>query len=309
VPKDTNLVAFAGDVVVDVPLGMQPIVPTLAEAIWENAPDAILLVDDGGCIARVNDAAEKLFGYDRNELMGEDIEILIPERVRAIHVEKRHAFEGDPHTRHIDSPLSALVALNKAGEEFDVEVALSPLVHDDRHWTVAVVRDVRGRKVLEKKLRWASTHDALTELFNRGYLEEELSRLAKGRRFPVALIVIDIDGLKPVNDQLGHATGDRLLIDAAALFSSMARGDDVVARVGGDEFVMVLPETTQEAAEQALVRLRDAVRHHNATTEGPHVHFSAGVAVAVEPGLIAAAMRSADNRMYANKRARRGLVR
>ena len=147
--------AFAGDVVVDVPLGMQPIVPTLAEAIWENASDAILLVDDDGCIARVNGAAEQLFGYDRNELMGEAIETLIPERVRALHVEKRHAFDADPHTRHNDSPLSALVALNKAGEEFDVEVALSPRVHKDRHRTGTGPAPDRRRRARPDRRRHA----------------------------------------------------------------------------------------------------------------------------------------------------------
>lgn len=301
--------AVARRVAVDVRWAVPDFATHLADAIWENAPDAMLLVADDGRIARVNGAAERLFGYARDEMMGQKVELLIPRRARDGHVGKREGYERQPHTRQMGTPLSALSAETKAGEEIAVEVALSSLVHDDRRWTIAVVRDVRIRQALEDELRWASTHDALTGLFNRAYLEEELNRLAKGRRFPVALIVIDIDGLKPVNDEQGHAAGDRLLVDAARLFSSVARGDDVVARVGGDEFVIVLPQTTVEAAEQALVRLNAAVDQHNANGSGAPVRFSAGVGIAVEPGVIAAAMRGADDAMYASKRERRGQVR
>jgi diguanylate cyclase (GGDEF)-like protein/PAS domain S-box-containing protein len=281
----------------------------LAQAIWESAPDAMLLVADDGHIARVNGTAEKLFGYARDEMVGQKVEMLIPRRARDGHVDKRVGYQREPNTRRMGTPLSALAAETKSGEEIAVEVALSPLLHEDKRWTIAVVRDVRIRQALEDELRWASTHDALTGLFNRAYLEEELNRLAKGRRFPVALIVIDIDGLKPVNDEQGHAAGDRLLVDAARMFASVARGDDVVARVGGDEFVIVLPQTTLEVADNALVRLNAAVAQQNASSSGAPVRFSAGVGIAVEPGVIAAALRGADDAMYASKRARRGQVR
>lgn len=276
---------------------------SIAEAIWQHAPDAMLVVDERGLITKVNPATIALFGYAETDLLGRSIEGLLPPRFREGHVEKRAGWNAKPTPRMM-GPLSALTALNKAGDEIAVEVALSPVVIDGTRCTIAIVRDVRARRKLEEELRYRSTHDSLTGLYNRAYLEQELARLTRSRRFPVALIVIDIDGLKPVNDAGGHAAGDDLLVRAGRLFASVARGEDVVARVGGDEFVIVLPQTPLETALEVVARLAIVVEAHNRGEVTP-VRYSAGVAIATDGAQIPTALREADDRMYAHKRSRR----
>lgn len=277
---------------------------SLAEAIWASAPDAMLVVDHHGVIARVNPAALELFGYGEGELSGLTIEALVPTRYSDGHAEKRAAYREQPTRRMMGAPLSSLVARHRDGSEMAVEVALSPLVVEGQRFTIAVVRDVRERQKLERELRYHSTHDSLTGLYNRAFLDQELERLKRGRRFPVAVIVIDIDGLKLVNDLGGHAAGDDLLQRAAKAFSSAARGDDVVSRVGGDEFVQLLPQATQEVADDVLLRVARAVDASNARTAGAPVRYSAGVGVAEDPAGLGPALRTADDRMYVHKRSR-----
>ena len=277
---------------------------SFAEAIWQHAPDAMLIVDERGVITRVNPAATTLFGYREDELVGLGIEELIPIPHREGHVEKRVEWMAQPTRRIMGEPSSPQTALHKNGDELAVEVALSPVVLEGVRCSVATVRDMRERRKFEDDLRYRSTHDSLTGLYNRASLDQELDRLARGRRFPVALIVIDIDGLKAVNDADGHAVGDELLTRAARVFGSVARGDDLVARTGGDEFIIVLPQTTLQTALQVVARLAVVTETGNQHEAVP-LHYSTGVAVALDAAGIPAALHEADERMYANKRSRR----
>jgi diguanylate cyclase (GGDEF)-like protein/PAS domain S-box-containing protein len=264
----------------------------------------MLVVDGGGRIVRANPAVLALFGYPEGELLGRPIELLMPSRYREGHVRKRAAWNARPMPRLLGSPLSAVRAVNRSGEEIAVDIALGPVEIDGEPCTIANVRDVRQREKLDEELRYQSTHDALTGLCNRASLDQELARLGRGRRFPVAILVIDIDGLKPVNDGSGHAAGDDLLVRASRLLCAAARGDDVVARIGGDEFVIVLPQTTLETARHVLERLAGSVEAHNVGAAIP-VRYSAGVAIANSAEGLPVALREADDRMYAHKRSRR----
>ena len=275
----------------------------LAEAIWQHAPDAMLVTDASGVIVKLNPAAVALFGYQEDELVGQPVEHLVPTRQRDGHVVKRQGNGGAP--RMMGGPSASLRALHKNGEEIAVEIALGMLEVDEQRWAIAIVRDVRPREKLEQELRYRSTHDSLTGLYNRAFLDQELGRLARSRRFPVAVIVIDLDGLKAVNDDAGHAAGDEIIIRTARILGATARGDDVVARVGGDEFVVVLPHTSLETAHEVLLRLEGNAAHENEGQVLP-VRYSVGVAVATDGNELPWALREADERMYANKRARRG---
>jgi diguanylate cyclase (GGDEF)-like protein/PAS domain S-box-containing protein len=167
---------------------------------------------------------------------------------------------------------------------------------------VGIAADITDLKLGEEKLRYLSLHDPLTGLYNRIYFEEEMSRIDKTRYETVGILVCDVDGLKLVNDTLGHDQGDRLLIAAARMIRESFREGDLAARIGGDEFAIVLPNTTAPAVENACQRIQETVDTYNATT--PELPLSISVGFAVRNGShknLKDVFKEADNHMYRKK--------
>uniref|UniRef100_A0A831UIL7 diguanylate cyclase n=1 Tax=Geobacter metallireducens TaxID=28232 RepID=A0A831UIL7_GEOME len=164
---------------------------------------------------------------------------------------------------------------------------------------------LREKRRTEEQLRHLSIHDPLTGVYNRMYFTEEMERLERGRHFPVSIIAADLDGLKKINDTLGHAAGDRLICMAALVLKEGVRGDDVVARIGGDEFAVILPDTAEEAAAKVLERIRACEAEVNRHATDFVVGISLGAATADLKGCLQEALRTADLRMYEDKAARK----
>jgi diguanylate cyclase (GGDEF)-like protein/PAS domain S-box-containing protein len=167
---------------------------------------------------------------------------------------------------------------------------------------VGIAADITDLKLGEEKLKYLSLHDPLTGLYNRIYFEEEMSRIEKGRHETVGIISCDVDGLKLVNDTLGHDQGDNLLVTAAGVIRECFREGDLVARIGGDEFCILLPDTTEPAVEKACQRIQEAVISYNAT--GPEIPLSISVGSAVSKDANRSPrdlFKEADNSMYRKK--------
>ena len=172
-----------------------------------------------------------------------------------------------------------------------------------------LIEALREKETAEEKVRYLSNHDPLTDLYNRGYFEEEMARVERGRNFPVTIIMADLDGLKRINDILGHAVGDRLIRDAAEVIRKGIRADDVVARVGGDEFAMILPGANALLAADVVLRVREKEVELNRKRHDYQVRISIGVATAEKGDSLHEAMKKADERMYQEKFSRKELQR
>jgi two-component system cell cycle response regulator len=144
-----------------------------------------------------------------------------------------------------------------------------------------------------------STHDSLTGLYNRVYFDTEFERLGRGREFPISMIMADINGLKQTNDQLGHVVGDLLIKKAADILSAVVRADDIVARIGGDEYAVILPQTDMDTARTVMERLRKSLAEQDRS--GPLVSLAIGVATAPDAESMKQTLKDADDRMYQDK--------
>jgi diguanylate cyclase (GGDEF)-like protein len=171
---------------------------------------------------------------------------------------------------------------------------------------LVMVRDVTERKRAEKRLEYVSSHDALSGLYNRAHFESVFARMERDRSFfPVSVVIADVDGMKAVNDTQGHEAGDALLRRSATVLVTAFRNEDVVSRIGGDEFAVLLPGTDSAAAEKALARVREILAIHNSKYRGPSLKLSIGAATGDEGCRLAEIMREADNRMYQEKQAKK----
>ena len=167
---------------------------------------------------------------------------------------------------------------------------------------VGIAADITDQKLGEEKLRYLSLHDTLTGLYNRVYFEEELSRIEKMRYKTVGIISCDLDGLKIVNDTLGHDRGDVLLIGVAKVMRECFREGDLVARIGGDEFSVILPNASKSVSESSCQRIREAVARYNVAH--PELPLNISIGFAVKSGASISMrdlLKEADSLMYREK--------
>jgi len=166
------------------------------------------------------------------------------------------------------------------------------------------VAQMIDRKRVEQKIRYMGIHDSLTGLYNRAYFDEELKRLDNGRQFPVSVLMADIDDLKGINDRDGHAGGDECLRLAAQALKVAFRNEDVVARIGGDEFAALLPGIDARLAEKAKSRITENIKKLNTSRKGKPVKISMGMSTAENGGTLVEALKLADDKMYQEKQGR-----
>ena len=164
------------------------------------------------------------------------------------------------------------------------------------HIILLAMEDITSRKETEITLRHCSTHDILTGLYNRAFFEEEMELLAHGRKFPISVVMADVNGLKAVNDTLGHAAGDNLIRLAGRIIQEAFRAEDIVARIGGDEFAVLLPGMGKNVAEDAIGRIMS----YPEIVSG-QVSIAFGIASAENNDQLAEALKLSDERMYRDK--------
>jgi diguanylate cyclase (GGDEF)-like protein len=148
----------------------------------------------------------------------------------------------------------------KDGKTIWTEVSFSFRYNENQEVEIiGVGRDVSDRKLAQQQLQYITFHDSLTGLYNRAFYEEELSRLYVKRNLPLSLILADINDLKLTNDAFGHLEGDKLIQEFASILQEITREDDIVARIGGDEFVLLLPKTNELETQTIVNRINQAI--------------------------------------------------
>lgn len=261
--------------------------------------EGVVVADERQTFIFSNPAADAIIGVPTGKLVGRSVyEFVASEAMAKIaeEVQKRRRGLSSTYELEIQRP---------DGTRRTVLVTATPYVHQGKFLgTIANLRDITRRKERENQLHYASTHDMLTGLHNRAFLEEELKRLEQKGLFPVGVLVIDVDNLKFINDTLGHHMGDQLLRRLGQLVKQSLREEgDVVARLGGDEFVVLMPRSNETAVRRVTERIEKAVHKENQSGKTPFsLEISVGGAVCTEPGGLNEALRQADLRMYENKR-------
>lgn len=270
------------------------------QTLVDNSPDAITRLDLEGRFQYVNPAQAELIGLPPQEIIGRNIRDLIkPEdqKTGILFDQQVMKIIEDPREQFIE-----FQTLTSQGLRWLQSREVPEFADDGSIESVLVVtRDITERKQMEERLRYLTIHDTLTGLYNRTYFEEELSRLERGREFPASIIMLDTDDLKETNDGLGHAAGDALLKRVAQVLTTAFRAEDVVARIGGDEFAVLLPRTGTKAAEDALCRVKRLLHEHNSALDSNPLQLSFGVSTAEYRGSLSDVLKDADKKMYAEK--------
>ncbi len=193
-----------------------------------------------------------------------------------------------------------------AGDRLNLFVQLSVMPGCEHDWSMMLVSltDITARKRAEASLEYLGKHDVLTGLFNRAYFLEQLDMLERGGPFPVTVIMADLDGLKTTNDTHGHAAGDTLLRRAGGVLQNAVAQPHWAARIGGDEFVILMMDTDQPQGATIIGKIEAMVEADNRYHRDATLRFSMGLATCLGAACLDATVRQADLLMYQTKRAR-----
>jgi len=221
--------------------------------------DGVISTDVNGKVTILNKVAEELTGWKQEEALGKPIE-----EVFNIINESTKVKCENPIQKVIESGLIIGLAnhtalISKDGTERSIADSAAPIKDSDGNvqGVILVFRDVTEEKRRQDEIYYMSYYDSLTGLYNRRFFEEEIKRIDTERNLPISIIMGDANGLKLTNDAFGHSDGDKLLKKAAEAIKSACRADDIVARWGGDEFIILLPKTKKEEAEAMVKRIKN----------------------------------------------------
>jgi diguanylate cyclase (GGDEF)-like protein/PAS domain S-box-containing protein len=283
-------------------------------AILDNTAEGIVTFDERGYIESWNRAAERLFGWNADEVLGTSVALLIAPESRENRDGYIEHFVRAELARLIGHEGEA-VGMHRDGSRFPLAIKVSRMELTGRSHYTALVANISERKAMLERLRRLAEHDGLTGLYNRTYFQGELERLVerarRNERLSCALLYLDLDNFKYVNDTWGHAAGDKLLIEVAQALSRRARKSDLVVRLGGDEFVILAYDVEPGSAGPFAEGFRRQLADYEFRYEGRSVTIGCSVGVAMldqHAGSPAQALSRADLACHLAKRAGRNRV-
>lgn len=268
------------------------------QQLFESYPEGIAMLDNTDRIINVNKSFEQLFGYSLDEIKGYNINnLLVPDPVNETHCNTYSLFTG----KIIQNEY---IRKRKDGSFINVSILTFPIIHDDTQiGFYTIYSDITERIQAEEKLLHLGIHDPLTGLYNRTFFEEQMKNYDL-RIVQAGIIVCDVNGLKIINDSLGHKAGDALLVTAAKVIRSSLRSTDIVARIGGDEFTILLPYSNPEEVKRICLRIQKAIAKYNADILN-HLPLSISLGWAVAQNTVNTSMdelfKEADHNMYREK--------
>ena len=276
--------------------------------ILEMAAEGVVSMDTGGKVLSFNRAAQKIFGYSEAEVLGKDVSMLMPAEHREQH--------GEYLSRYLQTGLTQVIGKSrelqgrrKNGMPFPMELSVTEIKLGDTHFFTAMLRDVSEQKLALKRIEQLAHFDALTHLPNRSLFYDRLGQsimMANRNHRSIALMYIDLDGFKKVNDEMGHHVGDLLLVQVAERLRLCVRESDTLARLGGDEFTILLNDTHER---EDLEMLAKKVIHTIAQPfdlDGQAMQIGASLGIARYPDDASSSgtlLVVADKAMYAAKSA------
>ncbi len=284
----------------------------LLDNIISFLPDATAVVNQTGKIIAWNRAMEDMTGVKAAQMLGKGNHAYAlpfyglprPTLLDIVLKQDKEVWQQYHKVEHIgEETLATETFCPYIGSQGVILYAIaSPLYdeHNNKIGAIESVRDITRQKQDEEKISYLSYHDKLTGLYNRAFFEEETNRLDTDRQLPISIIIGDVNGLKLINDAFGHHDGDELLISAASLLKQACREEDIIARWGGDEFAILLPQTSEEDAHQIYKRIKNSCRE---TGSYPlQLSISLGMATKIYNWQdIREILKEAEGRMYRNK--------
>ncbi|MES9971494.1 MAG: EAL domain-containing protein [Candidatus Thiodiazotropha sp.] len=255
--------------------------------ILRSVGEGVYGVNSEGAISFVNPACRRILGYEADErLIGESaLELFHYADADGEPVDGTRCFLQQSYAG--GAPVSARETLfwHKSGQSIPVECTVYPLtIEDVREGSVVAFRDISERKLLEEELRWQASHDALTKLYNRRYFEERLTREAerlKRSNETSALLYIDLDRFKYINDTAGHAAGDRLLVEISQQLKQRLRHTDLLARLGGDEFAIILCNVDKKSVNKVADEYREMLDNYMFIYNGKQYKVNVTIGIAL----------------------------
>ncbi|MDX1915966.1 MAG: EAL domain-containing protein [Methylophilus sp.] len=285
---------------------------TKLRAVINGALDAIVTINEQGKIVEFNPAAEKMFGYQRGEVLDKSLgETIVPPSARAAHYNGHQHFIATGEKKIIGQRVE-LMAMRVDGTEFPIELTLTSLKEQGIPWVTGFMRDITERKNAEEAINQLAFFEPLTGLPNRRLFLDRLGQAfahsARENSYS-AVLFVDLDNFKSVNDASGHEAGDTLLIEVAKRIKKQLREEDTVSRLGGDEFLILLRDlgSDQEAALLAARQIGEILLHIIAmpyNIVGFEHHTSSSIGICLFSGYEIGQdelLRRADSAMYQAK--------
>ncbi len=264
--------------------------------------DGVISTDVDGKVTLLNEQAERLTGWDHQDAVGRPFE----EVFNIINEATRQKCDS-PIKRVIQSGIiiglaNHTVLISKYGTEYAIADSAAPIKNDAGQISgvVIVFRNVTEEKKRQNQIQYISYHDVLTGIYNRRYFDEQLKALDTPENLPLSIIMGDLNGLKVTNDAFGHSQGDRLLRKAAESMLEACRASDIVARWGGDEFVIILPKASCQDAEKVIARIKKIEANMKVGLMNVSVSLGYGVKETKDENILTTC-KNAEDHMYEEK--------